>query len=468
MTLLVAVQAGLSVPMVVFIGAASLFDKGDLLDARNDHGAGARGAGRRRRGAVDGNPWLVPFALAPLLLVQRSLSGARARGGGARRPEDGPLQRAPLQHGARGRIRARAALRAAARGADGRPRPSARDQQQLRAPRRRRRARGDGRGASARAARVRRALALRRRGVRDPPSRDEAARRRRDRRADPRARRPRFEISSRRRASPIHSTISVGVAGVPERTQTTAPSSSTRRTWPSTARSSRGETASCSAGRSHDERRCVDPSATRAPASLVATAGPLGLQRRRAVGALRARSSSRGRGHPRRRRGDGSRHQPGPARHDGPRRRRRDSSRCSPTPRGAQHRSAPSGLLAGAALFGPRIALPTAVVACVRASGAGHACPSYRLGLRHRHADPRSPRGGAASSRSRAAGSSPDAGADRRGAHRRRRLLRRHRGRPGRWRSPRTTAGTRVWAAIRASPRLDCCSRTQLRACSPA
>ena len=58
----------------------------------------------------DFNPWLIPFALAPLVLIHRSLVGAGAPGRGAQRPEDGALQRPALRGGAaRGARRARRA-----------------------------------------------------------------------------------------------------------------------------------------------------------------------------------------------------------------------------------------------------------------------------------------------------------------------------------------------------------------------
>ena len=69
-----------------------------------------------------------------------------AAGGGARRPEDGPLQRAALRGRAERGAVARRALRAAAVADHGRPRPAARHQQHLRPPRRRRGPAGHRRG----------------------------------------------------------------------------------------------------------------------------------------------------------------------------------------------------------------------------------------------------------------------------------------------------------------------------------
>jgi diguanylate cyclase (GGDEF)-like protein len=74
MTLLVAVQAGLSAPMVAFMRRCSLFDTGIF----STHGMTTElvlaALGVAVAGLWTGNPWLVPFALAPLLVVQRSLS----------------------------------------------------------------------------------------------------------------------------------------------------------------------------------------------------------------------------------------------------------------------------------------------------------------------------------------------------------------------------------------------------------
>ena len=51
------------------------------------------------------NPWLIPVALAPLLLINRSLVGAGPPAGGARRSEDGALQRPALRRRAGGGAR---------------------------------------------------------------------------------------------------------------------------------------------------------------------------------------------------------------------------------------------------------------------------------------------------------------------------------------------------------------------------
>jgi hypothetical protein len=58
------------------------------------------------------NPWLIPFAVAPLLLIHRSLSCRSCRGG-ARRPQDRPVQRAALRRRPERGAPARRALRAA-------------------------------------------------------------------------------------------------------------------------------------------------------------------------------------------------------------------------------------------------------------------------------------------------------------------------------------------------------------------
>ncbi len=74
MALLVAVQAGISAPMVAFMRRCSLFDTGIF----STHGLTTElvlaALGVAVAGLWTGNPWLVPFALAPLLVVQRSLS----------------------------------------------------------------------------------------------------------------------------------------------------------------------------------------------------------------------------------------------------------------------------------------------------------------------------------------------------------------------------------------------------------
>ena len=97
-----------------------------------------------------------------------------APGGGARRSEDGPLQRALLRDDACRRARPRGALRTADVADHGRPRPAARHQQQLRPPRRRRGPEGHRGDLPRRAAPLRRSRAVRRRGVLDPPAGDAA------------------------------------------------------------------------------------------------------------------------------------------------------------------------------------------------------------------------------------------------------------------------------------------------------
>ena len=99
--------------------------------------------------------------------------GAGPQDGGAHRPEDRPLQRTTLRHRARRRANARAAFRPAAVGDDGRPRPAARHQQQLRPSRGRRGPARDCRCLPRGAAPLRRACALRRRGVLDLAPRDD-------------------------------------------------------------------------------------------------------------------------------------------------------------------------------------------------------------------------------------------------------------------------------------------------------
>ena len=131
------------------------------------------------------NPWLVAVRRRAALPDPPLAVGPAAPGGGACRPEDGPLQRAPLHVRAQRGADRGGALRAAAFARHGRPRPPARHQQHVRPPRRRRGPAGDRRGLPRPASPLRRAGPLRRRGVRDPASGDAARPGVRDRRADP-------------------------------------------------------------------------------------------------------------------------------------------------------------------------------------------------------------------------------------------------------------------------------------------
>jgi diguanylate cyclase (GGDEF)-like protein len=74
MTLLVAVQAGISTPMVALMRRCSLFETGIF----STHGVTTElvlaALGVAVAGLWTGDPWLVPFALAPLLVVHRSLA----------------------------------------------------------------------------------------------------------------------------------------------------------------------------------------------------------------------------------------------------------------------------------------------------------------------------------------------------------------------------------------------------------
>ena len=133
----------------------------------------------------DLNPWLIPFAVAPLLLIHRSLAIPQLQAEARVDSEDRSLQRPALRLGDAGGARARAALPAADGADHGRPRPAARHQQHLRPPRRRRRPARRRGGLPPAAAPLRRAGALRRRGVLDPPAGDAAGAGVRDRRPDP-------------------------------------------------------------------------------------------------------------------------------------------------------------------------------------------------------------------------------------------------------------------------------------------
>ena len=131
------------------------------------------------------NPWLIPVRRRSVAADPPLAERPAVAGGGARRPEDRPLQREALRARAERGVAARRALRAAALPGDGRPRPAARHQQHLRASRRRRGAPGHRRNLPLASAPLRRPRALRRRGVRDPAPGDHAGAGLRDRRADP-------------------------------------------------------------------------------------------------------------------------------------------------------------------------------------------------------------------------------------------------------------------------------------------
>ena len=169
--------------------------------------------------------------------------GARAAAAGAHRPEDEPLQRAPLRRRARGRAVARRAVRAAALAAHVRPRPAPRHQQRLRPSRRRRGAPRRRRRLPRGAPPLRHPGALRRRGVLDPPAGDRPPRRRSRSPTGSGARSRRAASRSRRRAS-RSARRSRSASRRSRRTRPAPTSSSTRPTSPSTARSSRAGTAS--------------------------------------------------------------------------------------------------------------------------------------------------------------------------------------------------------------------------------
>jgi hypothetical protein len=92
------------------------------------------------------NPWLIPFSVAPLLLIHRSLSVPQLQEEARVDPKTGPVQREALRASAERGAAAGRALRATAVAGDGRPRPAARHQQHLRPSRRRCRAPGHRRG----------------------------------------------------------------------------------------------------------------------------------------------------------------------------------------------------------------------------------------------------------------------------------------------------------------------------------
>ena len=313
--------------------------------------------------------------------------GAAAAGRGARRPEDRPLQRAPLRGGADRGARPRTALRAADVADHGRPRPAPRDQQHLRPPRRRRGAEGHRRGLPRRAAPLRRAGAVRRRGVqrsccrrRRPEEALEIAERIRRAVAE-----PPFDVETS--SEPIRATVSIGVAGYPKDAQdpnalihqadlavyraklqgrnrvlgaSSEPLLMPGRPERAARRRPGGEPAP-RAARPRPARRCRSRSAA---TPRHTTTGPRFLQL-----STRLALAGRPREHARRRCGRAR----APVRQ-----RRRTSSACSPSialvgvgqalalelDDGSISVSA-VGALAGAALFGPRVALAMAVTICV-------------------------------------------------------------------------------------------------------
>ena len=166
------------------------------------HRARARRSGRRARNLLAHQPLADPVcALAdppdPPLAVR-----AQARGGGPRRLEDRSLQRASLRPRAQRGDHSRPALRPPPGLDHGRPRPPTGHQQLLRPPRRRRRAQGRRGRLPFGAAPLRRAGALRRRGVQHPPSRDEQRGSAGDRRADQEG--SRRALHRRRDVEPAH------------------------------------------------------------------------------------------------------------------------------------------------------------------------------------------------------------------------------------------------------------------------
>ena len=97
----------------------------------------------------DLNPWLIPFAVAPLLLIHRSLAIPQLQAEARVDPKTGLYNARHFASVHAGGARARPALPAADVADHGRPRPAARHQQHLRPPRRRRGARAASRRSSA-------------------------------------------------------------------------------------------------------------------------------------------------------------------------------------------------------------------------------------------------------------------------------------------------------------------------------
>ena len=209
------------------------------------HGARLRRPRRRRGDVLDVQPVADPVRDRPAAAHSPSPVRAAAPGGGARGSQDRALQRTSLLGRADGRARPRATLRAPDVADHGRPRPAARDQQHLRPPRRRCRSQGHRRRLPRRATSLRRAGAVRRRGVQHPAARDAARGGARDRGAHPACGRRASGSTSRPRAS--RSARPSRSASRPiRRTRRIRTRSSTRPTSRSTARSCRAATA-CSA-----------------------------------------------------------------------------------------------------------------------------------------------------------------------------------------------------------------------------
>ena len=161
------------------------------------------------------NPWLIPFAVAPLLLIHRSLAIPQLQAEARVDPKTGLYNARHFAVVDAGGARPRAALRAADVADHGRPRPAARHQQHLRPSRRRRRARAASRRSSASSC----ATTTCRRGSAARSSRSSCRRRRREQAFEiaDRIRRAvaarRFEVETS--SEPIRATISMGVAGFP-------------------------------------------------------------------------------------------------------------------------------------------------------------------------------------------------------------------------------------------------------------
>ena len=85
------------------------------------------------------NPWLIPFAIVPLLLIHRALSVQKLEVEARVDPKTGLFNARHFATTSPGRAQPRQAVPAADVADHGRPRPAARHQQHLRPPRRRRR-----------------------------------------------------------------------------------------------------------------------------------------------------------------------------------------------------------------------------------------------------------------------------------------------------------------------------------------
>ena len=176
---------------------------------------------RRRASRCSGssNPWLIPFALAPLVLIHRSLSVPALQAEARDDPKTGLFNARHFAAALHEELARAHALRPAAVADHGRPRPAARHQQHVRPPRRRRRPGGS--RATSSASELRHYDVPARFGGEEfsillpettPQQALEIAERIRRAVAA-----QRFDVETS--SEPIHATVSIGVASLPARRQ---------------------------------------------------------------------------------------------------------------------------------------------------------------------------------------------------------------------------------------------------------